>query len=396
MLYLALCVGCIVCRSARAADSPAIPKTLYHWTTFERLVDIAAGKTWQDPWDSYPTRRKSKFQDRYRGSGSNHLFAWSDPLTGMLGQSNEKYGDALVQLQINVPHSRVLFIDTAKTKKRHFDFSEIDLVYYRNGKYQEWIILNPKVVTSFTADPDVIAPSLAPWLKRIRDPNFRVDIETAHSAAFAESPNLHRYAETVISDFLSHRELVPSYFLRDRIGQGTFSRWIESNRLRPAIKSWRNDPLTDESYFRNNQYFSRVRHYDHRYEADGIQLTARDILEELKYRLNVASRFSMEEELSNAMTIIERSLPQEMGQAQLTKAAKDLRNQWVRGEVSSRSLLVRLLDGTYDEKSPLTIALRQIDKVEAAIKPELKNKVFGLKSPNDECSRLFKNLILEP
>lgn len=382
---------CVFAGSLQAAkrSNPEPPQFLYHWTSYENLAKIASDKAPKDSWDTYLSKGANLFTKNY-GGAENQLFAWTNPITGMMASNSEKYGDALVQFKIKTDSARVLVIDTKKTKTKTFDFSKFDLVLYKNAKYQEWIILNPKVVDTFTADPEVLKEQLKDWIEKLEDDSFKFSDEELHSKVFndrdpGKRAQARAYAKVVVNDFLTNRSLVPSYFLRAKNGQVSLQDWKTGAQVLSAIKTWRNDPSKSDNWFRSNEYRSKVLHFDRIYSySDGsANGSLKDLLNEVEYRTNVSTQFKLFDEIADVIAEIEKSIPSialRKQQQELTA----LRSDWLNGKIDTSVLI--------GKAATIAVSKTGEELSEVPLKHAI-NKFVLLKVSNSydqHCSDLFK------
>jgi len=150
-------------------------------------------------------------------SGKAGLFAWTNPATGM-GYSDYKFyshsdpetGEParLLALVPSKDAKVVLLVSqfvvtTAEEQRKtgqptltlpdagHPSLEGVDLVkhiqYDRDGTrmFQEWIVLNPRKVVSFSASPKALAPILNAELIRLEDPRFRYPENQIHSSSLS-------------------------------------------------------------------------------------------------------------------------------------------------------------------------------------------------------------------
>lgn len=162
-----------------------LPKTLYHWIWKHqlsddwRLITIRTKKELPLPWiqESHLISEGIK-----RLAGRNGLFVWTHPVTGLGTDPTEIYGDVPIQIKTKPEPARVLTVITADGHLLPIAKATLDQVdaihHYRmeqleDGQWvrlwEEWILLNPKAVERFSADPRDIKPILSRSIKKIEN-----------------------------------------------------------------------------------------------------------------------------------------------------------------------------------------------------------------------------------
>jgi hypothetical protein len=194
------------------------PKYLFHWTTAKALDKIAGGVGPEGafplvkpiPADSvlhscYPQLRRRPV-----------LFAWEHPVTAMASNSRLIYAGAeprearIVILAIkNAP--KVLKLSTPRPCRKIFsipaDLDSIDLIQneirYENGVLvREWLILNPRAVKNYTADPSALKEFFGAEARKLKDPRRDYPKRAFHT----RSPGLRRGKSNF---FLSITSILP-------------------------------------------------------------------------------------------------------------------------------------------------------------------------------------------
>jgi hypothetical protein len=219
------------------------PLFLYHWTSPENLGAIAGQKKMSD--SIGPFNRKGSgatvlmyWPQLYSAIKENGLlFAWHDPVTGMKGGNMENYGTVILKLQVDTKNARVLelhstedfdsFMRADKNFSGNIDLSDVDIVYHQKGALKEWIVINPRVVIGFTADPNELRDEIQTGLKRLQNPNFLYNANDIHLVNFKEESKHSSvkelyldYALRVLSELPLKRDVIPHYFLR-KLGSST-------------------------------------------------------------------------------------------------------------------------------------------------------------------------------
>jgi hypothetical protein len=162
----------------------APPRNLYHWTSDSRLRRIASDNPNPKliPLGHMPNKNAvaGDFPDLIARPG---IFAWTDPITGMMATTHEVYarqeGDRparLLAMKIR-QNAKVAEIQTGinAEKVKPGSFDGIDLIYHEAQDmkgmriFSEWIVLNPDAVEEFTADPKLLSPILKEELKKLKD-----------------------------------------------------------------------------------------------------------------------------------------------------------------------------------------------------------------------------------
>jgi len=213
---------------------PPIPDYLYHWTSQGSLEWMNANnpnpglvpmQTIPDgPWI---TQGRSGLVGRFG------TFAWSNPVASVYGgiKNNgeiEQYGKSgkngepprLLVMKPD-PNSRVLVLKTTIGKSNYpaqvIDYSQYDLIFHQTFKrdgslfYSEWVVLNQKAITAFSANPGKIAPHLTPYLGRLHNPSHHFGTGELHF----ESMQPHQ-ALPLIEEFMHGGTAgIPKPLLRD-------------------------------------------------------------------------------------------------------------------------------------------------------------------------------------
>lgn len=232
------------------------PPFLYHWTKFSHLAQIAHNKKRGDHFTRFSGGIRHAAVSIYWPSlvelESGVLFTWTHPVTGMKGGPSENYGSALVKLKIDTVNSRTLRIvekwnqKTPPSESRfpNLDLSKFDIIIREAKGLKEVMLLNPKVILGFTADPNLLRPELSRELKNLKDSNFEYAESDIHLDRFADhDPNrkeFRDYAMANIADLLeTGREFVPAFFLIDLDGRPTAS-WedLQETKRRIEIKEF--------------------------------------------------------------------------------------------------------------------------------------------------------------
>lgn len=153
----------------RQIDIPA-PEYLYHWISIKSLRSLlpkASSKS------TFPlkTLNNSIFAS-YSPIfyGEQGLFTWHNPVGARTGGTNEVYGngEALLAFKIRKSPLKIGLVVSAENhdaQRLVGPVPEFDLILHVNGYVQngsllpgifEWIIINPAVIDSFTANPENI------------------------------------------------------------------------------------------------------------------------------------------------------------------------------------------------------------------------------------------------
>ncbi len=156
------------------------PIYIYHWTSPETLLQIVKSGYKGGPWPGFKKIGGKLGQYFPQLKNSSGLFGWTNPETATRGGTDELYGEVLVRFKINQSAARTLFVQAKKMNERYqgpgfkgeIPASNYDLIFHASTML-EWVIMNPKVVDSFTADPEVLRPTLESALKNLKDPNYQ-------------------------------------------------------------------------------------------------------------------------------------------------------------------------------------------------------------------------------
>ncbi|MBI4424778.1 MAG: hypothetical protein HY554_13685 [Elusimicrobia bacterium] len=196
-----------------AQASPPIPEHLFHWTTHRSLAWMAEQNPNPGlvPMQTIPSE-PWVVRGRPGLIGRQGTFAWSNPVTSVAGSvfpdgTQEMYGrfgreGQPPRLLVMKPakDARVLEL-TTKTEQATYpladlDFARYDLVYHTayhpdgRWKYHEWIVLDPRKIEAFTADPEFIRPLIEPYLSRLRDPGRAFARGELHASSVQPHPFL--------------------------------------------------------------------------------------------------------------------------------------------------------------------------------------------------------------
>lgn len=226
--------------STRVVPAPAY---LYHWTSWQSLerwdkdIEAANGATTLKMIEKSMNASNS-FPELTNRAG---LYAWTNPVGG-IGVSWHEIngnGEALVQLEID-PAARAKVVRTEKSFENSDEprnisgLDGIDLLLskeYDKGRLvlQEWIILNPKVIKSRTADPEHLKPILEMELVRLEKESFSYGPRALYSLG---RDGLHwlnfarEHVAVLVNTFLLSRNKVPKSFLSGKPGTCKLARQL--------------------------------------------------------------------------------------------------------------------------------------------------------------------------
>jgi hypothetical protein len=231
---------------SRPLKATEIPRMLFHWTSAESLSMLAqrandAGKKPGAPIQLKRVAYASVVGETVPGMGGREgIFAWSHPVTGMAKGGDETYapvtwwGDkeetlkpALIAMKI-APNARAALVVTALGEQPNLskiDLSNVDLILHRRYSraspgvrgpldFQEWIVVNPRAVKSYTSDPAALRKLLEPELAHLEDKSYRFRPEELHaqSAGFNNPEWRKGYVPTVRALLATPRRDVPIFF----------------------------------------------------------------------------------------------------------------------------------------------------------------------------------------
>jgi hypothetical protein len=184
------------------------------------------------------------------------LYTWTDPVGGIGSWAGiypenrsqhfiapdiayDSSNRALLRLSIDRENARVIKIvvdnnhpwgdlnESQLIGSKAFNLAEYDLVdftYMQGGKIvlREWVVLNPKSVTSYTADPRKMT-ELSSALTQLKDPSYVIPEKTLHvgNHSILTSNHGRRAAIEAIEEYLSgsQRDQIPAVFLgRQSVG----------------------------------------------------------------------------------------------------------------------------------------------------------------------------------
>lgn len=150
------------------------PPVLYHWISLTSLKRLFAGKPSSMPLKSLGSDEYGSLLVTGAPAFKNvpGLYAWHNPIGAATGGTGEVYGnnEAVLAMQIN-PRARVgiVFMQSGVAAQARSPLanpklaSQYDLILHVSGDvlqgkveigYIEWAVLNPKVVTAVTANPE--------------------------------------------------------------------------------------------------------------------------------------------------------------------------------------------------------------------------------------------------
>lgn len=172
------------------------PRYLFHWTTrakLEGLCSAAAGSDVLRFRAMNPGHVLAAEESPFHGRRA--LFAWSHPITGMAADGAEIYCGTnpcearllLLEMRSNLSlglcsysyETGRLVCSPERPIRRDLYFSTRD--YEDGSKANEWVVLNPKAIANFTADPAVMKPFFKRELEKLRDASFQYPVETSHT-----------------------------------------------------------------------------------------------------------------------------------------------------------------------------------------------------------------------
>lgn len=171
-----------------------IPRNAHITKGRSQLVDRAATFTWSNP---IGAMRGGDFDD-----GRIELYAKPGPNGEAPNLLSMKISDEAKVLRLRT-HWEVLLMINAK-----IDYSKYDLIYHEavdlNGQvtYKEWIVLNPKVVVSYSTDPVVNSKLIQPYYNRLKNPFLKIENHEIHFTGTSPKtmlPVIKQYLETAPS-----------------------------------------------------------------------------------------------------------------------------------------------------------------------------------------------------
>lgn len=155
----------------RQIDIPA-PEYLYHWISVKSLRRLLPKANSKSPFP-LKTLNNSIFAS-YSPIfyGEQGLFTWHNPIGARTGGSNEVYGngEALLAFKIRKSPLKIGLVVSAENQDAQRlvrPAPKFDIILHVNGYVQnglflpgifEWIIVNPAIIESFTANPENIEP----------------------------------------------------------------------------------------------------------------------------------------------------------------------------------------------------------------------------------------------
>jgi len=226
---------------ARVTDYPA-PKFLYHWATSRSLSEQNVS---QGEWISFKPTYASEAMFQWRDFFPDKLavlYTWNNPIAGMAALAGSEYGDCLVQIELD-PDAKVLHVKDGIGVKKFspgvpFNPREYDVLFREGPRFNEWIILNPRAIRSFTADPDRLGPVVESELQKISDGEWsQSDLHCSHFDP--RIPEHFAFAAKIARNFLTMpRSHIPSKFLRTKImgsDPAQCSKLLSESRANPTL-----------------------------------------------------------------------------------------------------------------------------------------------------------------
>jgi len=163
------------------------PLSLYTWVDFDELTGVVANIDQNNRFFRFPRLDGSNLQQFRFLEGRTGVFAFHNVFAFRAGK-RESYGNHLIRYTLK-KNSRILYVksfsDTyaasiAQVTNGEFDVKPYDAVYIQKP-LNEWIILNPESLESFTASPEEMKAELEQSLLRLADSNFRLSPEDTHT-----------------------------------------------------------------------------------------------------------------------------------------------------------------------------------------------------------------------
>ena len=205
-----------------------LPKRLYHWLSPAGLRQTAemmgSGQYLVfSPLQGGPSA-SVLVQSLPDLGGKGALFTWSNPITGIMGMGQDELyakpdpatGEP-ARLLVLKPTPGVKFAVVYTDRSSDIipqtpDLKNIDLIFHvvwadiesPRIKFQEWVVLNPSKVESFTADPDQFRQDLEAELGKVVDPNYLYAVADCHARpALSNRPLIrHSYYEPALRALL--------------------------------------------------------------------------------------------------------------------------------------------------------------------------------------------------
>lgn len=220
-------LGIAESRSRMAYDTPS------GIAPFFKPVDVIGGDVWVG--QNSNGRTSALVASFPELNGRMGVYTTTNPATGSLGVSSERYGDILVRFKIDP--KKVRRADLVPSSEFSNQTDELTPqqrnanLLFHNAAMKEWIILDPSIIESFTADPELLRADLEPLLEKLKrpktHPNFKfADSEIHYNSNFNDIPadpkayfqkvsgNVRNYAIYAISKFLKYgRSLMPHQFI---------------------------------------------------------------------------------------------------------------------------------------------------------------------------------------
>jgi hypothetical protein len=245
------------------------PKYLYHWTTYFALEAIA--KTGR--WESFETRTTAAFLSlwpEFNNSPKGYLFVHHHPMTAIQDRFRN-YGPVLIRIEIDQDKAKAVLLPQSKNGDAYHIPDGTNLLHHQH--INEWVALDPSIIKSITADPEVLRPVLEQQLKLLKNSDYSFDEKDIHMSKLSPDPmddsNKDRLnAIKTVEDLLRNGSRgMPDFFVSP---QRRTNKSAEARRGEREVMDFTN-ALHDKA----TQRLERIR------EGNASNL---DILQELVYR----------------------------------------------------------------------------------------------------------------
>lgn len=228
------------------------PRRLFHWA----LSAYAASYVNSPDFPLKPTPEKGTALTTMHGEfrGVPLLYTWIHPVSALALNEKEVHGgDLLLALDIK-EGARAIRLETlarypdirlyspAELEELRNQYKDVDLILHsfgpkENPLFQEWVILNPKVVERVTADPTELMSIVRKGVEELRDPK-------------------HTYTQDELFSFVTKIEngATGKLYYADMDFRNALADFIEKNYLSNESKlKAQVEPLLSRKYVRTRQ-----------------------------------------------------------------------------------------------------------------------------------------------
>jgi len=190
---------------------------LYTWVDFEDLPTIANIINENNQITRFPLLEGVNIQQFAFLKGKSGVFSFHN-LYAFRGGKRESYGNHLIRYTLK-KNSRILYAKSLSDTfvaafgvvgQHEFDASPYDAIYIQKP-LNEWIILKPEALESFTASPEEMNTEIEQGLRDLSNPHFRLKLEDTHNDI--SNAKMRDIAKNLLKGVLSRQEFkIPNKF----------------------------------------------------------------------------------------------------------------------------------------------------------------------------------------